>query len=187
MFFSNYKLYIIYPFLLIVYSEVFSINTNDTIFHNVEKGETLFSISKRYNVEVNDLKIWNDLENNNLSINQGIIILSVAKDNEFTKEEIPKTYEEKFPGIFKEEGFASSIQDTVQTTKYLALHKNAEVGTVLGVKNQMNGKQILVKVIGKLPDTGQNQKLLIRLSKKAFSQLEALDHIIPVEITVLKE
>lgn len=31
------------------------------IFHNVKKGETLYSISKEYNVEVSDIKEWNDL------------------------------------------------------------------------------------------------------------------------------
>lgn len=31
------------------------------IFHNVKKGETLFSISQHYDVDVNDLRDWNDL------------------------------------------------------------------------------------------------------------------------------
>ena len=71
---------------------------------------------------------------------------------------IEKTYEEKFPGILKEEGFASSIEEPMESTKYLALHKSAKVGTILFVRNQMNDLKVMVRVIGKLPDTGSNQK-----------------------------
>lgn len=39
-------------------------------FHEVEKGETLYSISTEYNIPVSTLKQINDLENNNLALGQ---------------------------------------------------------------------------------------------------------------------
>ena len=47
----------------------------------------------------------------------------------------------------------------------------------------MNQNMVIVRVIGKLPDTGINEKIDIRLSKIAFEKLNAKDLIIPVELT----
>jgi len=185
MFFLRYKFYFKFFLLFVVSSKLFSKNNNDTIWHNVLKGETLFSISKKYNVKINDLKIWNNLADNNISINQNIVIVSIIDDK--LKEESIQTYEDKFPGIFKEEGFAASIQDSIQTTKYLALHKNAKVGTIIFVKNQMNDLGVMVRVTGKLPNTGLNHNILIRISKVAYNKLEPLDPRIPVELSYVKE
>ncbi len=187
MCFLRYKLYFKFSFLFLFSLNLFSNHSNDTIYHTVLKGETLFSISKKYQIEVGNLKIWNNLKDNNLSINQNIIILSKINNEESQHEEVSQTYEEKFPGILKEEGFAASIEDSTQTTKYLALHKNAEIGTILLVKNQMNNLKVMVRVIGKLPDTGQNDKIIIRLSKVAYSKLDPIDPIIPVELSYIKE
>lgn len=44
------------------------------IMHKVEKGETLFSIAKQYDVNVQQLREWNNLNSNNLSTNQTLIV-----------------------------------------------------------------------------------------------------------------
>ena len=184
MLFINYKFCLLFFFLNLTYFQSSSSELSDTIFHNVEKGETLFSISKKYNLSIGDLKKWNNLKNNDLSVNQKIIVFSQSA--KIKSEMIEKTYEEKFPGILKEEGFASSIEEPMESTKYLALHKSAKVGTILLVRNQMNDLNVMVRVIGKLPDTGSNQKIVIRLSKIAFSKLDPIDPIIPVELSYLE-
>jgi histone H3/H4 len=51
----------------------------------------------------------------------------------------------------------------------------------------MNNKTIRVKVIGKLPDTGENKNILIRISESAAKQLNALDEKFLVEITYSAE
>lgn len=42
--------------------------------HTVEKGETLYRISRQYGVSVQDLKDWNNLSNNLISIGQELIV-----------------------------------------------------------------------------------------------------------------
>lgn len=42
--------------------------------HTVKKGETLFSISKKYSVSVDDMQKWNNLKTNTLEIGQELII-----------------------------------------------------------------------------------------------------------------
>ena len=43
-------------------------------FHRVEKGQTLFSIARKYDVSVKQLKTINDLENNSLQIGQKLYL-----------------------------------------------------------------------------------------------------------------
>lgn len=46
-----------------------STNSNTTTY-TVSKGDTLYNIAKKYNVSVDNLKVFNNLTSNNLSIGQ---------------------------------------------------------------------------------------------------------------------
>jgi len=52
-------------------------NVNSTYngpFYEVQKGDTLYSISKKYNVMIDDLKVKNNLSDNTISIGQRLIV-----------------------------------------------------------------------------------------------------------------
>ena len=149
-------------------------------YHTVEKGETLFSISKIYKITLDSLILINGLPNYNLSIGQKIVVESKSVI-EFDKSNSKKSI------TLKEEGFASSIENETSTDKYLALHKSAKVGTIIFIKNQMNDNKVIVRVIGKLPDTGDNKKVNVKLSSAAFNKLNPFDKIIPIEMTYVLE
>jgi LysM repeat protein len=170
------KIKVLLFIILISTSTSFS---QDTISHVVKKGETLYSISKLYDIEISELKKQNNLLTNELSINQKIVFV---KNNIVYKDII----EEEDKKTKKEEGFAASIDESIESDKYLALHKSARNGTIIFVKNQMNGNVVIVRVVGKLPNTGNNDKISIRLSSIAFDKLDARDSIIPVELTYVK-
>ena len=170
------KIKVLLFIILISTSTSFS---QDTISHVVKKGETLYSISKLYDIEISELKKQNNLLTNELSINQKIVFV---KNNIVYKDVI----EEEDKKTKKEEGFAASIDESIESDKYLALHKSAKNGTIIFVKNQMNGNVVIVRVVGKLPNTGNNDKISIRLSSIAFDKLDAIDSIIPVELTYVK-
>ena len=82
-----------------------------------------------------------------------------------------------------ETGFAEAIEGDGNSKKHLCLHKNAPVGSILQVKNEVNGQTVFVKVIGKLPETGSNEKLIIRVSKQAYDRLFAAGKRFPVEVS----
>ncbi|MGV3640235.1 MAG: LysM peptidoglycan-binding domain-containing protein [Adhaeribacter sp.] len=84
-----------------------------------------------------------------------------------------------------ETGLAEVIDNRSDNNKYLALHKSAPVGTILQVKNLMNGQSVYVRVIGKLPETGMNDKLIIRISNRAYQKLAALDARFRVEVSYM--
>lgn len=48
--------------------------TGKTIVHTVEAGQTLFRLSRMYDVSIEDIKKWNDLRNNVISIGQKLVI-----------------------------------------------------------------------------------------------------------------
>ena len=58
-------------FFFISYNNSFS---QDKEYHIVEKGETFYSISKKFNKTIEELKMMNNLKGNDLSIGQLIII-----------------------------------------------------------------------------------------------------------------
>jgi flagellum-specific peptidoglycan hydrolase FlgJ len=52
-----------------------SVNSNyNGPFYEVQKGDTLYSISKKYNVMIDDLKVKNNLSDNTISIGQRLIV-----------------------------------------------------------------------------------------------------------------
>lgn len=171
-------------------------------YYIVGPSETLYSISLKFNLDIQNIKDWNSLTSNNLFVGQKLNLINSSPDFVIDK---PKTvviakaidtlYVSTDNSRFKkktemtdniektlEEGFASKIEKTEDTRKYLALHRNAPIGTVIEVKNQMTNLSIFARVVGKLPETGLNQNVLLRLSHAAFSKLGALNSKIPVEI-----
>lgn len=195
--------------------------------HTVASKETLFSISRQYSVSVDQLKKWNNLTNNELSLGQTLFV--VAPENQgmkttsttITEQQPIKTTTQPVQTVtpaeqpkettpantnaqpvisapvkiseaykdgkeVREAGLAELIEGTQGNRKYLALHRNAPIGTILKVKNQLNDREVFVRVIGQLPDTGGNDKLVIKISKSAYDRLSAIDPKFMVEVTWYK-
>lgn len=86
----------------------------------------------------------------------------------------------------KENGMAGLINVDDKSGKYLALHRSAPAGTLIQVRNEANNRSVFVKVIGKLPDTGLNDKLVIKVSPSAFEKLSPVDRKFRAELTYMK-
>ena len=188
-------------------------------FHIVTEKETLYSISRQYNISVYDLKTWNDLSDNNLSIGQRLLLkgdssvttaglkepVQEQEGTSHVRETLDSAETELTPVIdastvtefnsrvvtegalqkVLEEGMAQVIENSTDTKKYLALHRSADVGTVMRVKNLMNNLIIYVRVVGKLPGTGPNDNLLLKISRTAFERLGGIDQQFPVEVSYI--
>lgn len=203
--------------------------------HTVGEKETMYSIARQYGITVDQLKQWNNLETTELKIGQ---VLKVSEDQQAKTEEPvkttptqtapvvtqnqtstqtttpktttqPVTEEKKDPTPVKTEtpviqetikisesvkngdevietGIAELIEGTEGNRKYLALHRTAPIGTILKVKNEMNNREVFVRVMGKLPDTAFTDKLVIKISKSAYDRLGAIDPRFRVEVTYYK-
>jgi LysM repeat protein len=195
-------------------SENFALQSRGTV-HTVEQGETLFSISRKYGITVEQVKDWNDLNENELKIGQRLFVsqpmmaqntstqttvvvtppaeenIAVVKVDSNKTKPIENTstivISESVRGDdIIENGLAELIEGTDGSRKYLALHRTAPVGTILKIKNQMNNREVFVRVVGKLPDIAQTNKIIIKISKSAYDRLGAIDPRFMVEISYSK-
>ncbi|WP_299820278.1 LysM peptidoglycan-binding domain-containing protein [uncultured Pontibacter sp.] len=221
-------------------NRTYTVNNAGNKLHTVEPKQTLYSISRQHNVSVDDIKRWNNLSDNSISVGAELIVgkgmaaptkkpvYTPEPDDEMTKAKPTETVavaaastttpvtttavtpaatsttpatpvaanerveeeaeaENAASGVKKmiESGMAEMIDPKADTNKYLALHKTAPVGTIMQVKNAMNGQVVYVRVIGKLPDTGANDKVVVRISKKAYQKLGAVDQRFRVEISYM--
>jgi LysM repeat protein len=209
--------------------------TNAAGTHTVEPKETLYSIANKYDITVQQLKEWNNLQSNELDIGQTINVKQpaqgtspVRRDTSVTtqqpvvtarqttttntttppvkndpppvkndapvKEPVrnPTTETIRISESVKngdeilEKGIAELIEGTDGNRKYLALHRTAPVGTILKVRNELNNREVFVRVMGKLPDTALTDKVVIKISKSAFDRLGAIDPRFRVEVTYYK-
>jgi len=157
----------------------------------VQTGETLYTIAGKLGVSIDSLRNWNGLESDQLKIGQKLWFkkndnrTSTDVYNVDTKRNKVQIDENGFKKIY-EEGMTSVI-GSMDTPRYLALHRSLPIGTTIEVRNLMNNRLVHVKVVGKLPDTGINQDLILRLSKPAYDQLGILDSRSRVEISYFKE
>lgn len=175
--------------------------------HIVAEKETLYSISRKYQVKVDDIIRWNQLSSSSLKSGQKLVIklseppISVEKPAaavavKESAEVNPQVAESSAPPVVipqpaaqptavnesekNETGYALLYERSGDGRKYLAYHRTIPEGTVLRVRNKENKKEIFVRVAGKLPDSESND-VLIRISRAAWEKLGGTDRF-PAEI-----
>lgn len=181
--------------------------------HTIEAGETLFSVARKYNVSVQQLRDWNSLTKDEVKVGQILFVTQPMNTQQVVTTEVQnkpvitepvKTEikpEAKQPEIketikiservagsdeIKEGGLAELIEGTDGNRKYLALHRTAKVGTILKVRNELNNREVFVRVAGPLPDVASNNNIVIKISKSAYDRLGAIDSRFRVEVTYYK-
>jgi LysM repeat protein len=169
----------------------------------VGEKETLYAISKRFGITVEDIKKTNNLKNNIISggmklmiPNQplpperpklvepkGIEIITPDSTNDDDKEENQISTNRYGIREKSERGIGVWIDGlSTQGTSNLALHKSAPVGTILKITNPMTKSVTYAKVVGKFNDNAENQNAIVVLSKSAAASIGALDKRFQVEI-----
>ncbi len=167
--------------------------------YKVGKGETLFTIAKRFIISIESIKRANGLTSE--SVQAGTILkvpheelppppptaneiivhdTDTATDNGAELEIPANRY-----GIreMTEKGVGVWIDDLNQEGgSMLALHKTAPVGTVIKITNPMTRRTTFAKVVGKFADTADTKDAIIVISKSAASLIGVLDRRFQVEI-----
>lgn len=224
--------------------------------HQVEPGQTLYSLAARYRVSMDEVRKWNNLSSDHIVSGQPLIVSekawrvreplakptiapahrsdSSAEIARTSRNDSPKTERPAPPRTTsppKEEparptetdrpaaepttsvpsepriirpgdtgplpnpggnarrvseiGMAEIIENSNSSSKYLGLHRTAPVGTLVLVRNDMNQQSIWVKVIGRLPDTSVNDKVIVKISARAFEKLSPADRRFRAEVSYL--
>jgi len=248
---------------------------NSVKTHTVQKGETLYRISKMYDMSIDELKALNGLTSNAISLGQQLKVKAVSGEVKLVKEsaarsenpqettvvvtpvkeakpvekqvqqdqpkekvreeptpvpvkeiireqpapvkadshqtsmaitrteeraELPPVYTnpgtsrtsviEKDPksGVevekITEVGVAAWLTEAdLNQSKFYALHRTAPVGTIIKLTNRMNNNSVFVKVVGVLPDTGDNNSIIIKITQAAAQRIGALDQKFTAELS----
>lgn len=153
--------------------------------HLVKAGETIFSLSKQYKIDISDFVISNQITDNKIKIGQKLIIEPgkieelVKKHNTTEKEVIVyKPVGKKY----LEEGLAEVIGTKNKTNKMLAMHRNAPKGSTIKITNEANGQFVIAKVVGHLKPYGADQDIMIKLSPYAYYALRPKDSRIRAKV-----
>lgn len=162
----------------------------------VQTGDLLETIASKYKVRPDSIVIWNKLPNTYLTIGQKLLIRGeVDRETMNKRKNVEKlgygtrrkvTDQSGFSKII-EEGSARKIEDVVETQKYLALHRSLPIGSMIEVRNLMNNQKIFVRVVGKLPETGLNKNVLVRLTPICFERLGVIDPMTRVELSYYED
>jgi len=187
-------------------------NNADVTEYKVSAGETLYAISRRFNIKVEDIISQNNLKSNSLSPGQLLKIKQVApaaatpvitqstvttparRDsvNVTQADSVSATPDRRLPanryGLTErnERGVATYMDDTglgLDPSKKLVLHRTAPVGTVLKITNPMTNRTTFAKVVGSFTENAATKDVIIVLTKSAADAIGALDKRFQVNIS----
>lgn len=171
--------------------------------HVVQAGEGLYALARNFDVTVEEMVAWNQLKTSSLDLGQEVIVGKIGEQRQVAEEqtvvdETTVVDESVVIGSaavaaaafvprlkVQENGMAASIEGEEDQT-YLGMHRDIPIGTLVSVRNEMNDQIVFVRIVGKLPDTGINEKVIIRLSQGAVRQLLTIDPKFRVEISYLR-
>ncbi|TCK80740.1 DPBB and LysM peptidoglycan-binding domain-containing protein [Albibacterium bauzanense] len=179
-------------------------NTESTNQNNIQykvgAGETLYTISKRFQVSIAEIVKENKLKNEqDIKAGQTINIPQGAPDPVIaeTPDEIEDTeiIEEPSASLplpssryglrqVDEKGIGVWMDGlNADEGNMLALHKTAPVGTVVKITNPMTHKTTFAKVVGKYTDNNNTRDAVIVISKSTADLLGILDKRFLIDIS----
>lgn len=144
--------------------------------HTVKPNETVFSISRMYNVDISNLVEANKITSNTIRVGEKLIVdgatIATIAATTHREEELRLKPTGK---NMKETGIAEVINTPNKSSKYLALHRKAPIGSNIKITNEATGHTIVAKVIGNLNERGPDENIMIKLSPYAYYQLRPKD------------
>ncbi|PWJ57487.1 LysM repeat protein [Dyadobacter jejuensis] len=168
--------------------------------HRVEAGQTLYRVAVKFGVLMADIRKWNNLTDDNLKEGQMLVVkdpnasketpasaapakvvTTVVKDSVKAKTVVPEKTVKPVETVAapkvvsgkkkSESGLAEVIETDESTSKFLGLHRTAPIGALVEVLNEYNQERIIVRIIGRIPDTSINDEIVIKLSSRAFEKV----------------
>ncbi|WP_291728530.1 LysM peptidoglycan-binding domain-containing protein [Bernardetia sp.] len=150
-------------------------------YHLVISGETLYSISQKYGVSVENLKKWNNNQTGQINAGQKIIVGQGEGYNEkvFIVASASNTQTQKGKP-HSESGVCHAF---LSTDKLQAMHRTAPTGTKIRVTLESTGRSVVVEVLGNFPDIDANKNVVIIISRAAARKLGTMSKEFPVYLS----
>lgn len=168
------------------------------ICYVVQSGDNLFQICKRYfSMPVDTIMKRNRLKTQNIQPGQLIHMGWMGADGipagwrtglaptPLSTHKARYTEEKKTHKEVESQGVCAWQRDSNEKGDLYALHREADIGTVMGVTNPMSRKTVYAKVIGRIP-AGYESNVEVVLSPAAARQIGARDPRFFVKVRFLK-
>lgn len=109
----------------------------ENVSHVVRSGETLFSISRRYGVTVNDVRSWNGLSSNLLEIGQ---VLEIRKSTQNVEERVAQRPREQTPVVGSDSvetvvDTGTAVRSGAVTSAYYTVRPGDTLGRIASSNN----------------------------------------------------
>jgi LysM repeat protein len=147
-------------------------------YHDIKAGETIFSIAKKYDLDISNLVEANNISDNNIKIGSKLLIEKDEIDRLISineKKKAPALVLNTTGHKIQETGVAEVINTANRTSKYLAMHRTAAIGSNIKITNEANGITIVAKVVGNLSKVGPDENIMLKLSPFAYYKLRPND------------
>lgn len=161
------------------------------VYYVVRKGDTLYKISKSYfEIPMEEIMMRNGLLDHTLKSNQilhvGWLSLNGIPDSlrayaggELGKRNAAyrKLFQYDMSGEREREhqGVAFWPKDMTDETDLMAMHRKAEIGSVVSIYNPMSRRTVYAKVVGRIPDTVYKDDVIVVVSPLVAKLLGAID------------
>ncbi|RYY28592.1 MAG: LysM peptidoglycan-binding domain-containing protein [Sphingobacteriaceae bacterium] len=181
-----------------------STNPPEYTQYKVSAGETLYAISRRFQVKVDDIVSYNNLKSTSLSAGQILRIknevaaaptpviavpveTTAVRDNTLRKDSVKiinssDSSTRRLPsnryGLTEknEKGAAVWIDDpNLDPKKKYVLHRTAPVGTIIRITNPNTNKTTFAKVVGSFSENETNKDAVVVMTKDVAQSLGAID------------
>ncbi len=155
--------------------------------HIVEPKQTLYSIAKRYNISLEELRKQNGLDENSV-IHIGDVLRIKEVKRVVVKKPRQVIYartevEEPTEKLIHESGIGIRIRQQRESDQKIALHRNAKVGSFIRVQNENTGRYCIVRVIGNFPAIQANRDVVIKISEAACRELGVVNDRFPIVVS----
>lgn len=176
----------------------FKASKNVPVYYVVQPGDNLYQICKRnFDMPVDSILKRNKLKNNNIRPGQLLLVAWMGVDGipadwrpvrVFTKNDALKSRYDEEKKRHKEgisQGVCFWQKDSKEKGDLYAMHREADIGTIMAVTNPMGGRTVYAKVIGRIP-SGYESNIEVILSPEAARTLGARDPRFFVKVKFLK-
>ncbi len=161
------------------------------VYYIVKKGDTMFRISKVYfRMPIEELMMRNHMADHTLKTGQQLHVgwLSIHGVPDSLRQHaggpmarriaaLKKIYQYEMAGKKELEGQGVAFwkKDSGKDSDLYAMHRSAEINSILQITNPMTRRTIYAQVVGKIPETAYRNDVVVVVSPLAAKLLGAID------------
>jgi len=174
------------------------------VCYKVSPGDNLFRIARvQFKMPVDSVMLRNNLPTHKIYVGQilqlgWVSLKGIPAKYQQNKRNLQRIQQETIKRRFKgytaakrkksynDQGVGVWQKNAKSQTQLFALHRTAELNSLISVENPMQKKIVLVKVIGRVPERAYGREVKIVLSRAAALKLGAKDERFFVKIKYLR-